>query len=506
MIKSNVADFSKLVIELNSNIELTSDYINNITPCMFKCSICNKEFKRTPKRFKTNPTCRYCSLKEKGKNHSAKMQNHKATNIVTLEKFKNKVKPFEDEYIIDYSSYIDRNHKILVTHKKCNRSFEVIVKNFYANPKCLCCAEDERRLKISKSLKDSTKSKKYHNNRNLLCKDNFKDVVYNLVKDEYTFLDDYIDNHSLIRVKHNKCEHIYEVSPNHFISKGTRCPFCFRQSSNLELEVYEFIKENSSFTIIRNDRKILYPYELDIYIPEKNLAIEINGTLWHSGKYKDKNYHYNKSKMCEEKGIRLIHIWEYEWNNERQRPILENIIKNALGVNENKIYARKCKIIEKPSKEMKDFFNKNNIQGFRPGKFSICLEYRGEIVMAYQMGACFFGKGKYQWEVIRGATKLGYTIIGGASKIWSYFIKTYNPKNCVYYIDYNYFNGNSLPYLNLIYLKTQPGFKNYFIKTGEIKNRNPLHHKEIKELINKGLVIPIWNAGTKVYIWNKEEA
>ena len=126
--------------------------------------------------------------------------------------------------------------------------------------------------------------------------------------------------------------------------------------------------------------------------------------------------------------------------------------------------------------------------------------------MAYQLGACFFGKGKYQWEVIRGATKLGVTVVGGASRIWKYFIKKYNPINCVYYIDYNYFNGNSLSYLNLKYLKTQAGFKNYFVETGEVKNRNPLHHKEIKELVNQGLVIPIWNAGTKVYIWSKEEA
>ena len=98
------------------------------------------------------------------------------------------------------------------------------------------------------------------------------------------------------------------------------------------------------------------------------------------------------------------------------------------------------------------------------GKFAICLEYNNEIVMSYLMGSCFFGKGKYEWEVIRGATKLGVTVVGGASRIWKYFIENYNPKNCVYYIDYNYFNGNSLPHLGLEYLTRQPRVQELFYK------------------------------------------
>ena len=273
-------------------------------------------------------------------------------------------------------------------------------------------------------------------------------------------------------------------------------------TSTLEYEIKEFL-QNLNINYKQHYKSLIYPYELDFYIPEYNLAIECNGTYYHSTKVnKNRNYHYNKSKLCEEKGIRLIHIFEYEWNNNRQKPILENIIKNALGINNQKIYARKCKIVVKESKEMREFFDKNNIQGFRGGKFAICLEYNNEIVMSYMMGHPYFGKGKYQWEVIRGATKLGYTVIGGASKIFNYFIKNYNSKNCVYYIDYNYFNGNSLKYLpNMKYIKTQPSFKNYFVDTKEVKNRDPKHHKEITELYKQNKVLQIWNAGTKVYLW-----
>ena len=283
-----------------------------------------------------------------------------------------------------------------------------------------------------------------------------------------------------------------------------------KTARNTEHLIDKFIRSIYKNTIIYNTRSIIPPYELDIYIPDKKVAIEFNGVLYHNSTInpyndipKDKNYHYMKSKLCEEKGIRLIHIYEYEWFNERQRPILESIIKNALGITEHIIYARQCKIEIKQSKEMKQFFNDNNIQGFRGGSFSICLvdKKTNEIYMAYMFGKAFFGKGKYEWEVIRGATKLNYSVIGGASKIWNYFIKNYNPKSIVYYIDYNYFNGNSLPYLGLKYIKTQPSFKNYFIKEKIVKNRDPMHHKDIVKGYEDGSILQIWNAGTKVYVW-----
>lgn len=334
--------------------------------------------------------------------------------------------------------------------------------------------------------------------------ENIKNILYN--KDNFITFIQTLDNEDKTRYKIAEklnvsysfiCDLIQKYNISYLL------PY-LANKSYLEQEVLQFLKTITNVEILNNTREIIHPYELDLYLPEYKVAIECNGSYWHSSKYLDKNYHYNKSKICEEKGIRLIHIFEYEWNNDRQQSILKNIIKNALNINENKIYARKCniKIINKTA-ELREFFDKNNIQGFRPGKFSICLEYNNEIIMSYIFGHCFFGKGKYECEVIRGATKLGYTVVGGASKIWKYFIYNYNYNNCVYYVDYNYFNGNSLPYLNLKYITTNPSYKNFWVNDCKVTNRDPINHNKIKQAYANGECYPIYNAGSKVYVWNR---
>ena len=381
----------------------------------------------------------------------------------------------EFEVAQDTANY---RQQICIKHKKCGLIRKTSLANFMRNPKgCYHCS--------------STKTQ-----------EEFESEVQELGNSEYSVLGEYFNNSTQIKMRHNICGNEYAVKPIDFLT-GSRCPVCSAKFSNKEKELLSFVQSIYKGEILSNDRHL--GFELDIYLPEKKVALEFNGNYWHSLAQKDKKYHYNKSRRCEDNGIRLIHIFEYEWDNPRQRPILENIIKNALGINQEKIYARNCSIEVRESKKMRQFFDNNNIQGFRGGKFAICLVYKEEVVMAYMMGSCYLGgKGKYEWEVIRGATKLGINVIGGASKIWSYFLKTYNPNNCVYYIDYNYFNGSSLPYLGLKYVGCRESFKNYWQNLKTVKNREPQRNKEIQELYKTGEVIPIYNAGTKTYVYEKE--
>lgn len=83
--------------------------------------------------------------------------------------------------------------------------------------------------------------------------------------------------------------------------------------SRYERDIRDLLSDNNK--IITNIKDIIDNRELDILLPNKKIAIEFNGSYWHSEKYKDISYHIDKTRACEDKGIRLIHIFEYEWLN-----------------------------------------------------------------------------------------------------------------------------------------------------------------------------------------------
>ena len=103
----------------------------------------------------------------------------------------------------------------------------------------------------------------------------------------------------------------------------------------------------SDINIIQNTKRIITPYELDIYLPEYNIAIECNPTSTHNSSIDTftgtigglpYNYHQMKTCMCEDKEILLFHIFGHEWNHKKE--IIKSMISNLLHANSNKLYAR----------------------------------------------------------------------------------------------------------------------------------------------------------------------
>lgn len=85
-------------------------------------------------------------------------------------------------------------------------------------------------------------------------------------------------------------------------------------SSKVEQEIADYISTFYTGECIRNSRDIISPLELDLYYPEKKIAVEFNGDYWHSELFKDKDYHYSKFKSCLDQGVVLVSIFENEWN------------------------------------------------------------------------------------------------------------------------------------------------------------------------------------------------
>lgn len=204
-----------------------------------------------------------------------------------------------------------------------------------------------------------------------------------------------------------------------------------------EKEVVDFVKTIYRGTVIENDRNQLAPKELDIYIPEKDFAIEYDGLYWHSEAgdcFSD--YHISKTKQCLTKGIRLLHIYENEWRDKQD--ICKSMIASALGVYERKEYARKCEVREvKDRKTVIDFFDENHIQG-AVHKFSLCLGlYKdNELLQAVVFGTQHFGKNK-EIELYRMVTKLNIQVLGGFSKLMEH--SPYS--NVVSYVALRMFDG-----------------------------------------------------------------
>lgn len=214
------------------------------------------------------------------------------------------------------------------------------------------------------------------------------------------------------------------------------CSECNRHLvSRAEKELLGFVKSIYSGTIIENDRKLLgNGQELDIVVPDKKVAIEFDGSFYHSDLFKDKNYHLNKTNLCLEKGYRLIHVFEYDWLY--RRSIVESIIASSLGIFSHRVYARKCEIGNISNKEYREFLEENHLQTPINSSIRLGLKFNNELVAVVGFGQSRFKKNEF--ELHRFCIKRSYQVIGALSKL----IKHANIKHFMTYVDRAHFTGN----------------------------------------------------------------
>jgi very-short-patch-repair endonuclease len=225
------------------------------------------------------------------------------------------------------------------------------------------------------------------------------------------------------------------------------CTICNPIGSSNETGIENSIKKILDVNNIiyeKKNRKILGGKEIDFYIPDKKIGIEVNGLFWHSERFKGKMYHSDKTKLASDKGIHLIHIFEDEIVNNLE--LVESRIKSILGLYEIKIFARNCRISEISREESKKFLVENHMQGNTGAKINLGLFVGDLLVSVMTFGDLRVSMGSKQkkdhWELIRFANKKNVVVVGGASKLLSYFIGKNKPQKIISYCDRRWSNGN----------------------------------------------------------------
>uniref|UniRef100_A0A6M3KWD9 Putative Hef-like homing endonuclease n=1 Tax=viral metagenome TaxID=1070528 RepID=A0A6M3KWD9_9ZZZZ len=344
-----------------------------------------------------------------------------------------------------------------------------------------------------------------------------EDVKNCLEKEGYILLSKYINSN--IKVK-ALCpnNHLININIGNFRSNGTRCPYCFTPS-RAEEELYNFIKSYYPEAISRN-RTLISPYELDIYIPSKGVAIEYCGLYFHSeGMGKDKNYHLNKLKRCQEQGVQLITIFEDEWLYKKD--IVTSRLKSYLNISTDRvIYARKCEIREINTKTKDLFLEENHLQGKDGSSVKLGAFYDGELVSVMTFSKPNIAKGGSfeigKYELNRFCSKINVRVAGIASKLLKHFKGNYESNEIYSYSDRRWSVGNLYEVLSFQFSHHSAPSYWYIIDTQRVHRFNfrkgVLESKletfnpdltEYENMANNGYR-RIWDCGNTKWLYKKE--
>ena len=311
---------------------------------------------------------------------------------------------------------------------------------------------------------------------------NTKNKFEELINIDYK-IEEYTDE--IFKLYHSACDKNILITKRllskRIESSAEVCTICNPiniQESYIEIEVKNFISSLGVYFESRS-RKILNNKELDILIPDFNLAIEINGIYWHNELFKTKNYHLDKTRESSEKGYFLLHIWEDDWHNKKE--IVKSIIRNRLSKIDNRIHGRKCQIKQVTTKEEKDFLNNNHIQGWASSQVKLGLFHDDKLVSLMTFG-WRWTNGKKEMELIRFCNQINTSVIGASSKLFKYFVDNFEFDRIVSYSDLSLFDGKM--YSNLGFERISLSEPNYFWVVDKVRRHRYNYSK--KKLVKKG--------------------
>lgn len=330
-----------------------------------------------------------------------------------------------------------------------------------------------------------------------------------------------IEDNYWFNFKCNNCNNIFSHTRQIF-RHSTRdgkniCSVCHPRNKGTSLIEKDFFNEIKKIwpNAISNDRRLLGGKEIDVLIPEKKIGFEFTGLYWHSeNNYKEPKHLLWKQQYAHNKGIKLITIFEDEWNQKRE--IIISKIKSMLGLSEKIIYGRKCEVAEVNNEECSNFLDKNHIQGKdNATNVRLGLFYENNLVMVASFKRTSFVKGGTgkEWELSRMTSEININIIGGASKLIKYFIEHYsNNFPLITYADRRWSAGDVYEKINFKFIgETPPSYwymidyknrihRSLLMKHKLIKDGGKIELTEWENAKNLGYD-RIWDCGTLKFIY-----
>lgn len=181
--------------------------------------------------------------------------------------------------------------------------------------------------------------------------------------------------------------------------------------------------------------------EIDIWLPDYGLGIEVNPTFTHSvdiqafGK-SDQAYHQKKSLLAIEAGIGLVHLYDSDFIDESRYQVFLRQLTCMVKA-KTRIGARQCEVRPVDRVVSNGFLEKYHFQGGeRSSQMGYGLFHGNDLV-----GVMTFGKSRYtddRYEIIRYCIDPGYVIHGGFEKLFRAFLSTLSgPASIVSYMDLN---------------------------------------------------------------------
>jgi predicted nucleic acid-binding Zn ribbon protein len=296
------------------------------------------------------------------------------------------------------------------------------------------------------------------------------------------------------------------------VNTGTPCSTCsdLKLGSKKQVDLANFIKSlnvsvTHNYTLVNNR-------EIDVFCPQYNIGFEFDGLFWHNDLRIEKSYHSNKTNTANSQGIRLVHIFEDEWDFKQE--IVKSRIRNLLGFSASKVYARDCELKKLDKATEIKFMNDNHIQGFARSSAAYGLYYNDTLVSAMSFSKPNKAKGQKKveghWELLRFCSILNTSVVGAAGKLLKKFINDYNPLQVLSFADLRWSSGDLYKTLGFIegkktainywYIKNNQRFHRFTLRKNSQDNQMLT---EYENRLNQGY-LRIWDCGSSKWIWNRE--